>query len=170
MKKVILAIVVLVGGTALFLGATLAILAAQGRLKGDSLVSLSKRKAAKILVWQEMMKTVHEGQVVTGTVTRKIKGGLLVDIGVNVFLPADVHKRDLHQIHFQAWKKGVKSLYYCRSLSIQRAEKAEAPAAEAGDVVQLVPLKRLEDLPQERKVAARAHIAPVDYDECLACQ
>nr|MCU0985347.1 ribonucleoside-diphosphate reductase subunit alpha [Acetobacteraceae bacterium] len=39
---------------------------------------------------------------------------------VNVFLPANVHKRDLHQIHFQAWKKGVKSLYYCRSLSIQR--------------------------------------------------
>src|SRR5690242_21593746 len=35
-----------------------------------------------------MMKTVQEGQVVTGTVTRKIKGGLLVDIGVNVFLPA----------------------------------------------------------------------------------
>ena len=37
---------------------------------------------------------------------------------VNVFLPANVHKRDLHQIHFMAWKKGVKSLYYCRSLSI----------------------------------------------------
>ncbi len=36
---------------------------------------------------------------------------------VNVFLPANVHKRDLHQIHFLAWKKGVKSLYYCRSLS-----------------------------------------------------
>ena len=33
---------------------------------------------------------------------------------VNVFLPADVHKRDLHQIHFMAWKRGVKSLYYCR--------------------------------------------------------
>jgi len=52
------------------------------------MVSLSKRKAQKIIAWQEMMKTVHEGQVVTGTVTRKIKGGLLVDIGVNVFLPA----------------------------------------------------------------------------------
>jgi small subunit ribosomal protein S1 len=52
------------------------------------MVALSKRKAEKILTWQEMMKTVHEGQVVTGTVTRKIKGGLLVDIGVNVFLPA----------------------------------------------------------------------------------
>ena len=41
---------------------------------------------------------------------------------VNVFLPANVHKRDLHQIHFSAWKKGLKSLYYCRSLSIQRAD------------------------------------------------
>ena len=41
---------------------------------------------------------------------------------LNVFLPANVHKRDLHNIHFEAWKKGVKSLYYCRSKSIQRAE------------------------------------------------
>jgi small subunit ribosomal protein S1 len=52
------------------------------------MVRLSKRKAEKILQWEAMMKTVQEGQVVTGTVTRKIKGGLLVDIGVNVFLPA----------------------------------------------------------------------------------
>ena len=41
---------------------------------------------------------------------------------VNLFLPADVHKRELHKIHFDAWKKGLKSLYYCRSKSIQRAE------------------------------------------------
>ena len=41
---------------------------------------------------------------------------------LNIFLPADVHKKELHQIHFQAWKKGLKSLYYCRSKSIQRAE------------------------------------------------
>ncbi len=41
---------------------------------------------------------------------------------INLFLPADVHKKELHQIHFQAWKKGLKSLYYCRSKSIQRAE------------------------------------------------
>ncbi len=52
------------------------------------MVRLSKRKAEKILQWEKMMKTVQEGQVVTGAVTRKIKGGLLVDIGVNVFLPA----------------------------------------------------------------------------------
>ena len=52
------------------------------------MISLSKRKAEKILDWERMMSEVAEGQVVTGTVTRKIKGGLLVDIGVNVFLPA----------------------------------------------------------------------------------
>ncbi len=52
------------------------------------MISLSKRKAEKIIQWEKMMSSVHEGQIVTGTVTRKIKGGLLVDIGVNVFLPA----------------------------------------------------------------------------------
>ena len=41
---------------------------------------------------------------------------------VNLFLPADVHKKELHKIHFDAWKKGLKSLYYCISKSIQRAE------------------------------------------------
>jgi small subunit ribosomal protein S1 len=54
----------------------------------QGMISLSKRKAEKILQWENMMSSVKEGQVVTGTVTRKIKGGLLVDIGVNVFLPA----------------------------------------------------------------------------------
>jgi small subunit ribosomal protein S1 len=53
-----------------------------------NMISLSKRKAEKILEWEKMMSQVAEGQVVTGTVVRKIKGGLLVDIGVNVFLPA----------------------------------------------------------------------------------
>jgi len=52
------------------------------------MISLSKRKAEKIEAWMKVMATVKEGDVVTGVVTRKIKGGLLVDIGVNVFLPA----------------------------------------------------------------------------------
>jgi len=52
------------------------------------MVSLSRRKAQKLIEWDNVMNSVQEGQVVTGTVTRKIKGGLLVDIGVNVFLPA----------------------------------------------------------------------------------
>ncbi len=52
------------------------------------MIALSKRKAEKIEAWLKVMETVHEGDIVTGMVTRKIKGGLLVDIGVNVFLPA----------------------------------------------------------------------------------
>ena len=78
---------------------------------------------------------------------------------LNVFLPADVHKRDLHQIHFQAWKKGVKSLYYCRSKSIQRAESGlGAPAPKA--------------VPLLGKVNGREQpqAGSTDYEECLACQ
>ena len=53
------------------------------------LIQLSKRKAEKILIWEEVMKSLKEGDVVTGVATRKIKGGLLVDVNkVNVFLPA----------------------------------------------------------------------------------
>jgi small subunit ribosomal protein S1 len=52
------------------------------------MITLSKRKAEKIEAWKKVMEAVHEGDVVTGVVSRKIKGGLLVDIGVNVFLPA----------------------------------------------------------------------------------
>ncbi len=81
---------------------------------------------------------------------------------VNIFVPADVHKRGLHQMHLMAWKRGVKSLYYCRSLSIQRAdavsEKAIRPAEFTG-----IPLAT-DTLP----LAASAK--PIDYDECLACQ
>jgi small subunit ribosomal protein S1 len=51
------------------------------------MISLSKRKANEIIRWQEIISKIQEGQVVTGTVMRKIKGGLLVDIGVSVFLP-----------------------------------------------------------------------------------
>ncbi|MCX8515912.1 MAG: ribonucleoside-diphosphate reductase subunit alpha, partial [Alphaproteobacteria bacterium] len=42
---------------------------------------------------------------------------------LNVFLRPNIHKRDLHRIHHLAWKLGVKSLYYCRSQAIRRAEK-----------------------------------------------
>ncbi|MBO22130.1 MAG: ribonucleotide-diphosphate reductase subunit alpha [Rhodospirillaceae bacterium] len=72
---------------------------------------------------------------------------------LNVFLPADVHKRDLHQIHFQAWKKGVKSLYYCRSKSLQRSESVAALVPVTGD-----------------DEADRAAASRNDYEECLACQ
>lgn len=51
-------------------------------------ILLSKRKAARIRGWERVINEHKEGDVVKGAVTRKIKGGLLVDIGVNVFLPA----------------------------------------------------------------------------------
>ncbi|MBO89250.1 MAG: ribonucleotide-diphosphate reductase subunit alpha [Rickettsiales bacterium] len=78
---------------------------------------------------------------------------------INLFLPADIHKRDLHQLHLQAWKKGVKSLYYCRSKSIQRAEVV---ASHEGDQTAVPHLGKVNggDQPAEQ----------IDYEECLACQ
>ena len=58
-------------------------------LEGDGgLIGLSKRKADRQLAWQRIVDTHREGDPVEGTCMRKIKGGLLVDIGVPVFLPA----------------------------------------------------------------------------------
>jgi ribonucleoside-diphosphate reductase alpha chain len=80
---------------------------------------------------------------------------------VNIFLPANVHKRDLHQIHMLAWKKGLKSLYYCRSLSIQRADRvSEKPVQEH--------TPRAAALPETAPQAASQE--SVNYEECLACQ
>jgi small subunit ribosomal protein S1 len=54
----------------------------------NGLVQISKRKADRIRGWENIVNTKKEGDPVSGKVTRKIKGGLLVDIGVPVFLPA----------------------------------------------------------------------------------
>mgnify|MGYP005836889089 CR=1 FL=1 len=52
------------------------------------MIVVSKRRADRILNWKRIVETTKEGDVVKGRVLRKIKGGLLVDIGVPVFLPA----------------------------------------------------------------------------------
>ena len=85
---------------------------------------------------------------------------------VNVFLPANVHKRDLHQIHMMAWKKGVKSLYYCRSLSMQRADTVSERMDVAGDAEAVAPAAN-DGMAPVPLVAAGAG---TDYEECLACQ
>jgi len=90
---------------------------------------------------------------------------------LNIFLQPDIHKRDLHQLHFQAWKKGVKSLYYCRSLSIQRAEKVSEASAQAADIAR-IPLAGRINI-DERPLAAMAvtpEASNTNYEECLACQ
>jgi small subunit ribosomal protein S1 len=51
-------------------------------------ILLSRKKAHRMRAWENVISKHAEGDVVTGRVTKKIKGGLLVDIGVNVFLPA----------------------------------------------------------------------------------
>ena len=68
---------------------------------------------------------------------------------VNLFIPGDVDKWDLHMLHWQAWERGCKSLYYLRSKSVQRAAFAGSADADRPDV----------------EAAART-----DYEECLACQ
>ena len=75
---------------------------------------------------------------------------------VNLFLPADVHKKELHKIHFDAWKKGLKSLYYCRSKSIQRAENIND--AKSTDIMANV-YKNKSTKTEE-----------TEYEECLSCQ
>jgi ribonucleoside-diphosphate reductase alpha chain len=85
---------------------------------------------------------------------------------VNIFLPANVHKRDLHQIHMTAWKKGVKSLYYCRSLSIQRADAISEKVAPQAALGVAVPANDQAQLPLVAAVPAATN----NYEECLACQ
>jgi ribonucleoside-diphosphate reductase alpha chain len=80
---------------------------------------------------------------------------------INVFVPANVNKRDLHQIHYQAWKKGVKSLYYCRSLSIQRADNVSEKAIRPDEFT---------GIPLNSAVAVPLAAASTNYEECLACQ
>ncbi len=72
---------------------------------------------------------------------------------LNLFIPADVEKWDLLMLHFRAWELGIKSLYYLRSKSIQRAGFAGGVEAD--------------NTPELRKLELAA---TTDYDECLACQ
>ena len=67
---------------------------------------------------------------------------------VNLFLAGDVDKWDLHMLHWQAWERGCKSLYYLRSKSVQRASHAGGEALAAHVYAE----------------------GKTDYDECLACQ
>ena len=71
---------------------------------------------------------------------------------LNLFIPADVEKWDLLMLHFRAWELGIKSLYYLRSKSIQRAGFAGAVESD--------------NTPELRQI----EVSVTNYDECLACQ
>ena len=76
---------------------------------------------------------------------------------LNIFVPGNVSKKYLHDIHFQAWQKKLKSLYYCRSTSIQRADKV----SNKGEINQIFEKKSASS--QEEPTAEK-------YEECLSCQ
>ena len=85
---------------------------------------------------------------------------------LNLFIPADVEKWDLLMLHFRAWELGVKSLYYLRSKSVQRAGFAgstEAPENAAGGVER-------DNTLDPARVELMTTAGTTDYDECLACQ
>jgi len=54
----------------------------------NGMVVLSKKKAQKIMGWERIINNYNEGDVIKGKAMRKVKGGLMVDIGVEAFLPA----------------------------------------------------------------------------------
>lgn len=87
---------------------------------------------------------------------------------VNLFMPGDVSKKELHNVHYQAWKKGVKSLYYCRSTSIQRADKV-SHNIQRKDEQQLEMTLRPTYRKRAENQEGEAASAP-QYEECLACQ
>lgn len=76
----------------------------------------------------------------------------------NLSIPANVHKRDLHKLHWRMWEKGVPSAYYLRSKSLARADK---PSHMAGEMPQPV-------APHEVVLQDRGD--KIDYEECLSCQ
>lgn len=57
---------------------------------------------------------------------------------VNLFLRPNVNKRKLHHLHMDAWRKGMKSLYYCRSMAVARAEKVNVKVANYEDKAQAI--------------------------------
>jgi len=95
---------------------------------------------------------------------------------VNVFIPSDVHKKELHDIHWSAWKKGVKSLYYCRSKSIQRAEAVSQKIENQDEPSYLskgsmpVPSPDAIEIPLAASALNNAEENENDYEECLSCQ
>jgi ribonucleoside-diphosphate reductase alpha chain len=134
---------------------------------------LAKRGADTPAVWQSIIE--HEGSVahldelseeekLVFRTAFEIDQRWIIDLAadrapficqsqsINLYLPADIDKWDLHMLHWTAWQRGMKSLYYCRSKSIQRAGFAG----------------KLESNSQKsEQVQAPAR---TDYEECLACQ
>jgi ribonucleoside-diphosphate reductase alpha chain len=134
---------------------------------------LARKHADTPAVWQSIIE--HEGSVshldvlteqekATFRTAFEIDQRWIIDLAadrapficqsqsINLYLPADIDKWDLHMLHWTAWRRGMKSLYYCRSKSLQRA-------AFAGKIASA-----------DTSTQQAASAARTDYEECLACQ
>ncbi|MFH1856724.1 MAG: 30S ribosomal protein S1 [Candidatus Omnitrophota bacterium] len=56
----------------------------------EGMVMISKKKADKIRTWKKILSDFNEGDIIEGKVCRKVKGGLMVDVGMEAFLPASL--------------------------------------------------------------------------------
>jgi ribonucleoside-diphosphate reductase alpha chain len=70
---------------------------------------------------------------------------------INLFFRPDVNVKYLHACHFLAWKQGLKTLYYCRSEKLAKADKVSKKIER--DIIQEIDLKSI-----------------ADGNECLACE
>ena len=144
-------------------------------VRNKNLVKLLKEKGKDTEdVWSSI--TINEGSVqhidfldehekLVFKTAQEVDQKWIVDLGadrseyvcqaqsINLFFPGDVSKKELHETHFRAWQKGLKSLYYCRSTSIQRADKV-SNKSDAG-------LLTVDD---------ESSANDNKYEECLSCQ
>ncbi len=87
---------------------------------------------------------------------------------LNIFLPGNVSKKYLHEIHFRAWQKGLKSLYYCRSTSVQRADKVSNKTQK--DEINFDDLLKSQNTSEAKVDDKIVNNGNDKYEECLACQ
>jgi len=149
-------------------------------VRNKNLVNLLEQKGKNIeSVWSSI--TINEGSVqhldfldehekMVFKTAQEIDQRWIVDLSterqeyicqaqsVNLFLPGDVSKKELHEIHFRAWQKGAKSLYYCRSTSVARADKV-SNKAQTDNMFEI-----------QENTAPEAESQESKYEECLACQ
>ena len=150
-----------------------AVLEKYGRNDADTWTSISVRKGSV-----QHLEFLTEGERATFRTAFELDQRALIMLAaervkyisqaqsLNIFLPADVQKRDLHEIHNMAWAMGLKSLYYCRSLSMQRAQDVSDNTGGANALAAATFGGKRHDL----------SIAPADVDDqdkysvCESCQ
>ena len=104
----------------------------------DGMVIVSKSKADLIKNWEALVNNHAEGDVIDGTVSRKVKGGLMVDIGIQAFLPASLaglrSPRELGQLVGQTQKfKIIKINKPRKNIVVSRKDYVDLEMSQSRD-------------------------------------